>query len=57
MGKGFACLDTFPVRICGHCKQITQMNETLINLAELSFLHKALSLGLASDLRISKCHR
>lgn len=29
MGKDFACLDTFPVRICGHCKQISEMNETL----------------------------
>lgn len=45
MGKGFACLDTFTVRICGHYRQISQMNVTLTNLAELSFLHKALSLG------------
>lgn len=45
MGRGFGCLHTFTVQDCDHCRQISQMNETLINLAELLFFQKALSLG------------
>lgn len=45
MGRGFGCLHASTVQNCDHCKQISQMNETLINLAELLFFQKALSLG------------